>query len=87
MVIPQFSDFDSPFGVCHVMKNTANLWGRGIIQVSLGLNTAFALTYDGNILTWVRERCVCRSSLFCARGRVRVRACILCDCALARLTH
>jgi len=42
----------NPFGVCNVMSNTANLWGRGIIQVSLGLNTAFALTWDGNILSW-----------------------------------
>ena len=34
------------------MANTANLWGRGIIHVSLGLNTAFALTWDGSILSW-----------------------------------
>ena len=45
-------DGDNPFKQLICMVNTVALWGRRIVQVGVGENTAFAVSAEGRIYAW-----------------------------------
>ena len=49
---PNQKDSESPFDGLVCAVGTCSLWGRGVVKVGIGENTAFALTKFGEILAW-----------------------------------